>query len=114
MRNRHQPRGNRTDQDGAVSAKQPMGPTDATPAARIDASPGPRSSAVARRRRRLTAPVVVIHEGVIFEGNCTIKPKDDSLSQAEPKLSTIADESAEALESSRKSNKSLGSAKIAK
>ncbi len=68
----------------------------------------------ARMYGDLTAPVVVIHEGVIFEGNCTIKPKDDSLSQAEPKLSTIADESAEALESSRKSNKSLGSAKIAK
>ena len=68
----------------------------------------------ARMYGDLTAPIVVIHEGVIFEGNCTIKPKEDKLSQVAPKLSTIAENNAEPFESSPKSRKSVGSAKIAK
>ena len=68
----------------------------------------------ARMYGDINAPVVVVHEGVIFEGNCTIKPKEEKASQEKPKLSTIATKTAEPIESSKKSAVSLGSAKITK
>jgi cytoskeletal protein CcmA (bactofilin family) len=60
----------------------------------------------------LTAPVVIIHEGVIFEGNCAIKPKDDATFQKEQKRSTSADKTAEAAKSSAKLQAPAGSAKM--
>lgn len=68
----------------------------------------------ARMYGDLNAPVVVIHEGVIFEGNCTIKPKESKASQAELKLTTITEKTAEPKASSRKSQVSVGSAKMTK
>jgi cytoskeletal protein CcmA (bactofilin family) len=68
----------------------------------------------ARMYGDLNAPVVVVHEGVIFEGNCTIKPKEDKAPQEKPKLSTIAAKTAEPIESSKKSAVSSGSAKVTK
>jgi cytoskeletal protein CcmA (bactofilin family) len=68
----------------------------------------------ARMYGDLNAPVVVIHEGVIFEGSCTIKPNEDKASQGEPKLSIIAEKTTEPKESSQKSAASLGSAKMTK
>ncbi|MBW2518548.1 MAG: polymer-forming cytoskeletal protein [Deltaproteobacteria bacterium] len=60
----------------------------------------------------LTAPVVVIHEGVIFEGNCAIKPKEDAVYQTDRKLSAKADKTAEPTESTAKSKAPAGSAKL--
>ena len=39
----------------------------------------------------LNAPVVVIDAGAIFEGKCTIKPKEDAASQTDRMLSTNAE-----------------------
>ena len=58
----------------------------------------------------LTAPVVIIHEGVIFEGNCAIKPKEEAAK--EQKRSTSADKTAEAAKSSAKLQTPAGSAKM--
>jgi cytoskeletal protein CcmA (bactofilin family) len=59
----------------------------------------------------LTAPVVIIHEGVIFEGNCAIKPKEDAAYQTDQLLSAKAGKKAEATKSSDKSQASAGSTK---
>ena len=59
----------------------------------------------------LNAPVVVIDAGVIFEGNCTIKPKEDASPQTDQMLSTNAEKSAKPVKSSRKSPVQFGSAK---
>jgi cytoskeletal protein CcmA (bactofilin family) len=68
----------------------------------------------ARMYGDLSAPVVVIHEGVIFEGSCTIKPKEDKTSQVDPKLATIAKKTVKPIESSQKSEVSTGAAKMTK
>jgi cytoskeletal protein CcmA (bactofilin family) len=60
----------------------------------------------------LTAPVVIIHEGVIFEGNCAIKPKEDVAFQTDQKLSASADRTAEPTKSSAKPQATAGSAKM--
>ena len=60
----------------------------------------------------LTTPVVVIHEGVIFEGNCAIKPKEDAVFQTDPKLSTKAEKTADPVKSSAKSPAPAGSTKM--
>jgi cytoskeletal protein CcmA (bactofilin family) len=59
----------------------------------------------------LTAPVVIINEGVFFEGNCTIKPKEDVAPQADQMPSTSAGKTAKPMKSSRKSQEPSGSAK---
>jgi cytoskeletal protein CcmA (bactofilin family) len=60
----------------------------------------------------LTAPVVIIHEGVIFEGNCAIKPKEDVAFQTDQKLTASADRAAEPTKSSAKPQPTAGSAKM--
>ncbi|MGD8961839.1 MAG: polymer-forming cytoskeletal protein [Desulfobacterales bacterium] len=60
----------------------------------------------------LTTPVVIIHEGVIFEGNCAIKPKEDAVFQADPKLSTNSEKTADPTKSSAKSQAPAGSNKM--
>ncbi|MGD2098584.1 MAG: polymer-forming cytoskeletal protein [Desulfobacterales bacterium] len=60
----------------------------------------------------LTAPVVIIHEGVIFEGNCAIKPKEDAAFQTDRKLPSKAEKTAEATKSSAQSKAPADSAKI--
>jgi cytoskeletal protein CcmA (bactofilin family) len=60
----------------------------------------------------LNAPVVIIHEGVIFEGNCAIKPKEDGASKTDQMLSKTAEKTAKPAPSSRKSPVPLGSDKI--
>ena len=60
----------------------------------------------------LTAPVVIIHEGVIFEGNCAIKPKEDPAFQAGQRLSTSAEKTAEPTKSSAKSQAPNGTTKM--
>jgi cytoskeletal protein CcmA (bactofilin family) len=60
----------------------------------------------------LTAPVVVIHEGVIFEGSCAIKPKEDPIYQRDQKPSAKADKAAEPSEFSARSQAPTGSAKL--
>ena len=59
----------------------------------------------------LNAPVVVIDAGVIFEGHCTIKPKEDASPQTDQMLSTNAEKSAKPMKSSRKTPVQFGSAK---
>lgn len=59
----------------------------------------------------LNAPVVVIDAGVIFEGNCTIKPKEDASPQTDQMLSASAEKTAKPMKSSRKSQVQFGSAK---
>lgn len=59
----------------------------------------------------LDAPVVLIDAGVIFEGKCTIKPKEDAASQTDQMLSTSAEKTAKHKKSSRKSKVPFGSAK---
>jgi cytoskeletal protein CcmA (bactofilin family) len=59
----------------------------------------------------LNAPIVLIDAGVIFEGNCTIKPKEDAASQTDRMLSTNAEKTAKPMKSSRKSQVQFGSAK---
>ena len=59
----------------------------------------------------LNAPVVRIDAGVIFEGNCTIKPKEDVAPQTDQMLSANAAKTEKSPESSRKSKIQSGSAK---
>ena len=59
----------------------------------------------------LNAPVVVIDAGVIFEGNSTIKPKEDASPQTDQMLSASAEKTAKPMKSSRKSPVQFGSAK---
>ena len=59
----------------------------------------------------LTAPVVIIHEGVIFEGNCAIKPKEE-LAQTEQVLSTKTKKTTESTKSAAGPQASDGSAKM--
>jgi cytoskeletal protein CcmA (bactofilin family) len=51
----------------------------------------------------LDAPIVRIDAGVIFEGNCMIKPREDAASPTEKMLSTSAGETENPLKSSPKS-----------
>jgi cytoskeletal protein CcmA (bactofilin family) len=51
----------------------------------------------------LNAPIVRIDAGVIFEGNCMIKPKEDAASQKGKMLSTNAEKTEEPMKSSQKS-----------
>lgn len=60
----------------------------------------------------LTAPVVIIHEGVIFEGNCAIKPKEDAVYQTEPLRSANAEKTAEPSKSPARSQAPEDSAKM--
>lgn len=60
----------------------------------------------------LTAPVVIIQEGVIFEGNCAIKPKEDAVYQTDPLPSAKSDKKAEAKDSSAKTQAPTGSSKL--
>jgi cytoskeletal protein CcmA (bactofilin family) len=59
----------------------------------------------------IEAPVVTIDAGVIFEGNCTIKPKENAASQTDRMLSANAEKTAKPMKSSPKSQAQLGSAK---
>lgn len=59
----------------------------------------------------LDAPVVTIDAGVIFEGNCTIKPKEGAASQTDRLLSTNAEKTANPMKASPKSEAQLDSAK---
>jgi cytoskeletal protein CcmA (bactofilin family) len=51
----------------------------------------------------LNAPAVQIDAGVIIEGKCTIKPKEEAASQTDQMLSTNAEKTANPMKSSRKS-----------
>ncbi len=51
----------------------------------------------------LNAPVIQIDAGAIFEGKCTIKPKEDAAPQTDRMLSTNAEKTAEPIKSSRES-----------
>ena len=51
----------------------------------------------------INAPVVQIDAGAIFEGKCTIKPKEDAASQIDKMVSTNAEKTAKPMESSQKS-----------
>jgi cytoskeletal protein CcmA (bactofilin family) len=51
----------------------------------------------------LSAPAVQIDAGVIVEGKCSIKPKEDAASQTDQLLSTSAEKTAKPMNSSRKS-----------
>jgi cytoskeletal protein CcmA (bactofilin family) len=59
----------------------------------------------------LIAPVVRIDAGVMFNGNCMIKPKEDAAYQTGQMLSTNAEKTKKPMQSSRKSQKSTGSTK---
>jgi cytoskeletal protein CcmA (bactofilin family) len=59
----------------------------------------------------LNAPVVIIDAGVIFEGKCMIKPKEDAASQPDPLLSTGAGKTENPMKSSGKPQEQSGSAK---
>jgi cytoskeletal protein CcmA (bactofilin family) len=65
----------------------------------------------ARVYGELNAPVVHIVAGVIFEGKCTIQPKEDAASQTDQMLSTFAEKTAKPMKSSRKPQVPVGSAK---
>ena len=60
----------------------------------------------------LTGPIVIIHEGVIFEGNCAIKPKEELAFQTDQKRSKSDDKAAESTKSSVKSEAPAGTAKM--
>jgi len=57
----------------------------------------------ARVYGNLNAPAVQIDAGVIIEGKCMIKPKEDAASQTEQMLSTNAEKTAQPMQSSPKS-----------
>jgi cytoskeletal protein CcmA (bactofilin family) len=59
----------------------------------------------------LNAPVVLMDAGVIFEGNCMIKPKEDAASQTDRRLSTNAAKAEKPMKSSRKPQVQSDSAK---
>ena len=60
----------------------------------------------------LTAPVVIIHEGVIFEGNCAIKPKEELASQADRVRPTNTEKTADPSKSPARSQAPDSSAKM--
>ena len=66
----------------------------------------------ARMYGDLNAPVVIIHEGVIFEGNCTIKPKEEATPRKGQMLSTNTEKTTKPIKSYRKSQDPSDSAKI--
>ena len=59
----------------------------------------------------LNAPIVLIDAGVIFEGNCMIKPIEDAASQTDRMLSANAEKTEMSMKSSQKSQYQSGSAK---
>ena len=59
----------------------------------------------------LNAPAVQVDPGVIIEGKCTIKPKEDAASQTDQILSTSAEKTAKPIKSSPEPQVPLGSAK---
>jgi cytoskeletal protein CcmA (bactofilin family) len=59
----------------------------------------------------LNAPIVLIDAGVIFEGNCMIKPKEDAASKTDRMLSTTAEKTEKPMNSSSKTKEQFGSAK---
>jgi cytoskeletal protein CcmA (bactofilin family) len=65
----------------------------------------------ARVYGHLNAPIVRIDAGVILEGNCMIKPKEDAASQTDRMLSTNAEKTEKPIKSSQKSQVQSGSAK---
>lgn len=65
----------------------------------------------ARVHGELNAPVVLMDSGVIFEGKCTIKPKEDAASQTDRMLSTNAGKTEKPMKSSRKPQVQSGSSK---
>jgi len=65
----------------------------------------------ARMYGDLDAPVVLMDAGVIFEGKCTIRPKEDAGSQTDRMLSTNAGKTEKQNKSSRKSKEPSGSVK---
>jgi cytoskeletal protein CcmA (bactofilin family) len=59
----------------------------------------------------LDAPVVLMDAGVIFEGKCTIRPKEDAAFQTDRMLSTNAGKTEKQNKSSHKPKEPSGSAK---
>jgi cytoskeletal protein CcmA (bactofilin family) len=59
----------------------------------------------------INAPAVQIDAGVIIEGKCTIRPKEDASSQIDQMLATNAEKIAKPMKSSRESQAPLDSAK---
>jgi len=59
----------------------------------------------------LSGPVVQIDAGAIFDGKCTVKPKEDATSQTDRMLSTNTEKTEKPMESSGKSEVPFGSAK---
>ena len=57
----------------------------------------------------LNAPIVLIDAGVIFEGNCMIKPKEEAASQIDRMPSTIAEKTENPVKSTKKSKEQFGS-----
>ena len=62
----------------------------------------------------LTAPVVIVEAGAIFEGQCSIKPKEDAASLTDRMLKTNVEKTEIPIKSSQKSQAQVGSAKITK
>ena len=62
----------------------------------------------------LTAPVVIVEAGAIFEGQCSIKPKEDAASLTDRMLKTNVEKTEIPIKSSQKSQVQAGSAKITK
>ena len=58
----------------------------------------------------LNAPIVRIDAGVIFEGNCMIRPKEDAVSQTDRMLSTTTRKKENPTKSTGKSQAQFGSA----
>jgi cytoskeletal protein CcmA (bactofilin family) len=59
----------------------------------------------------IDAPIVRIDAGVIFEGNCMVRPKKDAASQTVKVLSTNAEKTEKPMKSSGNSQVQSGSAK---
>jgi cytoskeletal protein CcmA (bactofilin family) len=59
----------------------------------------------------LNAPAVKVDPGVIIEGKCTIKPKEDAPSQTDQMLSAKAEKNSKTVEILPKSQAPFGSAK---
>ncbi|MEJ2223218.1 MAG: polymer-forming cytoskeletal protein [Desulfobacterales bacterium] len=59
----------------------------------------------------ISGPIVLIDAGVIFEGNCMIKPKEDGTSKTDRMLSTGVEKTEKPMKSSQKSQGQFGSAK---
>jgi cytoskeletal protein CcmA (bactofilin family) len=59
----------------------------------------------------LNAPIIRIDAGVIFEGNCMIRPKEDAASQTDQILSTNAEKTEKPIKSSTEPQLQSGSTK---